>query len=369
MGVAVSPVEGRADLARFIELPYQLYQRDPYWVPPLRIQQRELFNEQKHPFYKHSRAQHFLARDGDRIVGRISAIIGRQATEIGYFGFFECTDSEAASGQLFHSALEWLAKNGARRVLGPMNPSTNYECGLLVEGFDSSPQVMMTYNPSYYVRLIEKAGLRKAKDLWAYGGDLRKVNIAKARRVAERSQANRKLTIRQIRMKQFDSEVEIMWKLYNAAWSRNWGYEQISLEEFKFQARDLKSVVDPGLVLVGEVDGAPVGFALALPDINMALKQAGGRLFPLGLLKILYYQRKIRTMRVVALGVVEEHRTAGAAAAFYSTLLDYAVGKGYGPCEFSWVLEDNILMNRSIEAFGVQRYKNYRIYEWTQDYA
>jgi GNAT superfamily N-acetyltransferase len=369
VGIEVSPVEGRGDLARFIELPYQLYQHDPYWVPPLRIQQRDLFNEEKHPFYKHSRVQHFLAKDGDRAIGRVSAIVDRKPSETGYFGFFECPDSEPVAKQLFHSALEWLAKNGVRRVLGPMNPSTNYECGLLVEGFDSSPQIMMTYNPPYYARLMEKAGLRKAKDLWAYGGDLRKVNIAKARRVAERSKVQRKLSIRQIRMKQFDAEVEILWKLYNSAWSRNWGFEPIRLDEFQFQARDLKAVVDPGLVLVGEVDGAPVGFALALPDINQALKRAGGRLFPLGLLKILYYQRKIRTMRVIALGVVEEHRTAGAAAAFYSAMLDYALGKGYAGCEFSWVLEDNILMNRSIEALGVQRYKTYRIYEWTQDYA
>jgi GNAT superfamily N-acetyltransferase len=214
--------------------------------------------------------------------------------------------------------------------------------------------------------LIEKAGFRKIKDLWAYGGPVSKVDGAKARRVAERSKAKRKLNIRRIDMKRFDSEVETMWKLYNSAWVSNWGYAPMPLEEFRFTAKDLKSVVDPGFVLMGEVDGTPVGFALALPDINQALKPAGGNLFPFGLLKILYHQRKIRSVRVLALGVVEEHRTVGAAAAFYSALIDHAQQKGYQHCEFSWVLEDNILMNRSIEALGVQRYKTYRIYEWTQ---
>jgi GNAT superfamily N-acetyltransferase len=196
-----------------------------------------------------------------------------------------------------------------------------------------------------------------------------KVDGRKARRVAERSRATRRLNIRRIDMKRFDSEVETMWKLYNSAWVSNWGYAAMPLEEFRFTAKDLKSVVDPGFVLMGEVDGKPVGFALALPDINQALKKAGGNLFPLGLLKILYYQRKIRGVRVLALGVVEEHRTAGAAAAFYAALIDHAQQNGYQHCEFSWVLEDNILMNRSIEALGVQRYKTYRIYEWTQHYA
>jgi len=370
-GIQVEPVTTRQDLRRFIELPYQIYGRDPHWVPPLRIQQRELFDTKKHPFYKHAKIQHFLATDGARAVGRISAIIDPGATEsdTGYFGFFESPDSEAVSGPLFDRALGWLREQGIKRTLGPVSPSMNYECGLLVEGFESSPYVMMTYNPPYYADLLEKAGFRKAKDLWAYGGPVAKVDGRKARRVAERSKATRRLHIRRINMKQFDSEVETIWKLYNSAWSRNWGFAPMPLDEFQFMAKDMKQVVDPGFALLGDVDGAPVGFALALPDINFALKRAGGNLFPLGLLKILYYQRKIRGVRVLALGVVEEHRTAGAAAAFYSALIEHAQQNGYQHCEFSWVLEDNILMNRSIEALGVQRYKTYRIYERTQHYA
>jgi len=371
VAIEIQPVNGPRDLKRFIELPYQLYRNDPYWVAPLRMQQHELFDTAKHPFYKHGRIQHFLAVDGGRPAGRISAIIDPPSAEpgTGYFGFFECPDSPPVSQLLFDSARKWLGDQGVHRIMGPMNPSVNYECGLLVEGFDSSPYVMMTYNPSYYVKLVEQAGFRKAKDLLAFGGPVDKVDGAKASRIAQRAKKAGKINIRPFRMKDFDAEVETMWKLYNTAWRGNWGFAQMDLAEFRFTAKDLKSVVDPNFVLMGDCDGVPVGFALALPDINQALKRAGGNLFPLGLLKILYYQRKIRSVRVIALGVVEQHRTAGAAAAFYSELIEYARKKGYQHCEFSWVLEDNILMNRSIEALGVSKYKTYRIYEWTQQHA
>ena len=210
-----------------------------------------------------------------------------------------------------------------------MNPSTNYECGMLVDGFDSNPMVMMTYNPRYYPALMEKVGLRKAKDLIAYVNTAAAVELEKIERVADRKLAKSGVTVRPIDMKDFDGEVERIWEVYNSAWKRNWGFVPMTREEFFLMGKEMKQILKPELVLIGEAGGKPVGFALALPDVNFALKPAGGRLFPTGLLKILYYQRLIKSVRVLALGVVEEYRTSGVAAAFYATLVRNARKLGY----------------------------------------
>ncbi len=246
-----------------------------------------------------------------------------------------------------------------------MNPSMNYECGMLIDGFDSSPMLMMTYNPRYYPGLMEKAGLTKIKDLNAYVNRAAVVDLEKIGRVADRKLARSGVTVRTIDMKDFDGEVGRVWDVYNSAWERNWGFVPMTREEFFLMGKEMKQILKPELVLIGEKAGKAVGFALALPDINFALKPAGGRLLPTGLLKILYYQRLIKSLRVMALGVVEEYRTSGVAAAFYATLVRTARKLGYdGDCEMSWILEDNVLMTRSLEVMGAKHYKTYRIYEW-----
>jgi GNAT superfamily N-acetyltransferase len=265
---------------------------------------------------------------------------------------------------LLARALEWVRGRGAQFMRGPVNPSTNYECGLLIEGFDSDPYIMMTYNPPYYAQLMEQVGLRKAKDLLAYVSSPQDLESGKIERVADRVLATNGVSVRPINMKNFDAEVEQVWHVYNQAWIRNWGYIPMSREEFFAMGKEMKQILKPDLVLIGEVAGRVVGFALALPDINQALKPAGGKLLPTGIFKILYYQRLIKNVRVLALGVLEEFRTAGVAAAFYATLLRNARRLGYSGCEMSWILEDNVLMNRSLEAMGAKRYKTYRIYEW-----
>lgn len=367
--VEIVPVEDSQMRRKFLEFPYSLYRDDPHWVPPLRIAQKQLFDTKKHPFYAHADAQFFLARRGDQVVGRIAAIFDQNFNEfqkdrVGFFGFFESVDSQPVAEALLGAVREWLLKHCPRAVLGPVNPSTNYECGLLVDGFDASPRVMMTYNPRYYPTLMENAGLHKAKDLYCYNTSPVQVLGGKAERVADRALKSRHVRIRPLSMKHFDQEVEVVWQIYSSAWSRNWGFVPMTREEFAFMAGDMKSILVPEFVLVGEVNGRAVGFALALPDINMALKHAGGRLLPLGLLKILYYQRFIRNLRVLALGIVEEFRTAGVAAGFYAALIREARRLHYQDCEISWVLEDNVLMNRSVEALGAKRNKIYRIYEW-----
>ena len=368
-GFEITPVQDKPGLRHFIDLPYSLYREDPFWVPPLRIAVKELLDQHKHPFYAESEMQCFLARRDGSVVGRIAAIHNRKHNEFhqeqaGFFGFFESIDDEQVASGLLGAAREWLRSRGAQVIRGPVSPSMNYECGTLIDGFDSSPQVMMTYNPPYHDALIQRAGLHKAKDLYAYYMLTDKMAADRVQRVAERSAKADQLRIRPINMKAFFEDVEKVWSIYNVAWSRNWGFVPMTRDEFMFMAKDMKTILDPGFVLLGEVKDRVVGFALALPDVNRALKPANGRLFPVGLFKILYHKRSIRSVRVLVLGVLEEYRTVGVAAGFYAELFHHAKRLGYRDCEMSWVLEDNKLMNRSIEAFGGKRYKTYRIYEW-----
>jgi GNAT superfamily N-acetyltransferase len=368
-GVEIVTIQDKRSWKQFVELPYQLYRGHPYWVPPLRMAQKELLDTTRHPFYAHASIQCFLALREGRIRGRVAAIVDHKFNEFhneqaGSFGFFECVDDVEVAAALMQGARNWLRERGAAVIRGPFNPSTNYECGLLVEGFDSSPNIMMPYNPPSYARMLESVGLRKGKDLLAYWSTPRDVTDSKVDRVAGRAASLQGVNIRPIRMKAFGDEVEMIWKLYNASWARNWGFVPMTREEFVHEAAEMKQILKADLVLIGEVNGRPVGFAFALPNINIALKRAGGRLFPFGLFKILYHQRLIRELRVVALGVVEEYRTAGVAAGFYAELIRGARRLGYGHSEMSWILEDNVLMNRSLEAMGAKKYKTYRIYEW-----
>jgi GNAT superfamily N-acetyltransferase len=368
-GFEIVPIRDKHGLRQFIDLPYSFYRGDRYFVPQLRIAQKELFDQVKHPFYAHAEMQCFLALRDGRPVGRIAAIRDRNyiefhAEQAGFFGFFECVNEPPVAAGLLGAARAWLVERGAQVIRGPVNPSTNYECGLLVDGFDSCPMVMMPYNPPYYDALIQGAGLRKAKDLYAYYSPTDSPTLSRIERIAARSAEANGIRIRPIRMKAFAEDVESVWNVYNAAWSRNWGFVPVSRDEFIFMAHDMKAILEPELVLLGEVRGKVVGFALGLPDINQALKHTNGRLLPLGLLKILYYKRSIQSVRVLVLGVIEEYRTAGVAAGFYAELFRQAIRLGYRGGEMSWILEDNMMMTRSAEALGGKRYKTYRIYEW-----
>jgi len=368
-GIDVAAAEGKSGLNQFIELPYRICRNERHWVPPLRIAMKELLDRKKHPFYANADAEFFLARRDGEVVGRIAAILDKaynrfHQEEAGHFGFFESIDDREVAKALLDRAWEWLKGRGAKVLRGPVNPSTNYECGLLIDGFDSDPMVMMPYNPRYYSELMDEAGLRKAKDLLAYYSTTAGVGTDKSERVAEKAIAAAGVTVRPIDMKNFNADVERVWQVYNSAWERNWGFVPMSREEFALMGKEMKQILKPELVLVGEVNSQVVGFALALPDINQALKPAGGKLFPTGLVKILYHQRLIKSVRVLALGVVGDYRASGLPAAFYAALTRNARKLGYSDCEMSWILEDNVLMNRSLAMMGAKRYKTYRIYEW-----
>jgi len=369
LAIEVVVADGKSGLKEFVELPWSIYGNDPHWVPPLRIAVKELLDRAKHPFYANAEAEFFLARRDGKTVGRIAAIFDRNHNKFhdekaGFFGFFESADDQEVTDALLRTAGEWVRSRGAEFIRGPVNPSTNYECGTLVEGFEASPMVMMTYNPRYYPALMEKAGLRKIKDLHSFVNTPDGVDLEKIGRVADRALKRYGITVRPVNLKDFQGEVARIWDVYNAAWEKNWGFIPMTREEFFLQGKEMKQILKPEMVLIGESGGRMIGFALALPDVNVALKPANGKLLPTGLVKILYYQRKIRAVRVVALGVVEEFRRSGVAAGFYAELVRNARKLGYNQeCEMSWILEDNVLMTRSLELMGAKRSKTYRLYQ------
>ena len=369
MAIEVVAISGKSGLKEFVELPHSIYGNDPNWVPPLHIAVKELMDREKHPFYKNAEAEFFVARRDGRTVGRIAAIIDRghnafHEEKAGFFGFFESINDPAVAKALLDQVRQWVSARGAEFLRGPVNPSMNYECGLLVEGFDSSPMVMMTYNPRYYPGLIGQAGFEKVKDLHSFVNSADATDLNKIGRVADRALKRHDVTVRPINVKDFNAEVARVFDVYNAAWTKNWGFVPMTKDEFFLMGKEMKQILKPEMVLIGETKGRMIGFALALPDVNVALKPANGRLLPTGLLKILYYQRKIRAVRVLALGVVEEYRATGVAAGFYAALVRNARKLGYDQeCEMSWILEDNVLMTRSLELMGARRTKTYRLYQ------
>lgn len=372
--VEVRPVRSAADRRQFLELPYRLYRDDPHWVAPLRMAQKDILNTRRHPFYQTSNVEMFLAHRGKSVVGRIMAILNRAHNEFhdertGFFGFFEVTNDSEATAALLDAAREWLRSHGADLIRGPMNPSTNYECALLVEGFDLDPMVMMTYNPPYYASLLEAYGMAKAMDLYAYDISADYFNHSnKLQRVAERLRTKTNIKVRTVNMKDFKSEVAIIREVYNDAWSKNWGFVPMTEQEFDHLAKDLKQIVDPRVVLIAEqiIEGKkprPVGFLLAVPDLNRALKRINGRLLPLGLLKLLWHSRGIKSIRVITMGGILEFQNLGLGAILLDEIYRRGPAAGLPDGEMSWILENNVMMNRAAELIGGRRTKTYRIYE------
>ena len=368
-GVEIVPVQDKQSWKQFVELPYRLYRNHPYWVPPLRMAQKELLNTSKHPFYAHAEMQCFLARRDGQVSGRVAAIVDRnfnafQEEEAGFFGFYEAVEDVEVTRALMEAARKWLLERGTKVIRGPVNPSTNYECGLLVEGFDSSPNVTMPYNPPV---LCENAGGRRAAQSQRSAGLLVHAQQGERRQSGSSGEARGRVPGRghtqpmhvKVRGGSRDDLEAVQLGL-----DPQLGFRPDDARRISARSRRNEADFEAGAGAGGGGGRPPVGFALALPNINLALKHAGGRLFPFGLLKILYHQRLIKELRVLALGVVEEYRTVGVAAGFYAALIRNARRLGFGHSEMSWILEDNVLMNRSLEALGCRKYKTYRIYEW-----
>jgi hypothetical protein len=367
--VEIVPVADGGDLRTFIRLPWEIYRNDPYWVPPLLVDMKKLLDKVKNPFFLHSTADFFLARRNGEWVGRIAAILNNNHNrfhkeQTGFFGFFESIDDADVASALLNQAARWARDRGMIELRGPMNYSTNETLGVLVEGFDSCPFIMMAHNPRYYGKLIESAGFEKAMDLYAWFLQTEKGLNPKIIRVGEKVLKGEGIVVRPINMKKFRDDVATIKSIYNDAWSTNWGFVPMTDEEFGHMAKDLKPAVDPRVVLIAEKDGEPLAFSLALPDFNQALKKINGRLFPLGLPLLLYHARHIRQVRVLALGIAKKVQNwNGLGAALYYESFRRGVDAGYRSCEFSWTLESNGLINRSMQLFGAEIYKRYRIYK------
>jgi GNAT superfamily N-acetyltransferase len=370
--VEVTPVRTSAERTLFIRFPATVYRGDPNWVPHLEMERRDFMDPRKHPFFEFGEVEFFLARREGQVVGRIAAVNNPrynefQKTNVGFFGLFECVNDVGVARSLFDAAAGWLRARGFTSVLGPMSYSTNYEVGLLIEGFSTPPTIMTTYNPTWYPALLEACGFTKAKDLYAWELSSSTPPPEKVARVAEKIRQREGVRVRPVSLKDFDAEVARIKALYNAAWENNWGFVPMTEHEFDHLAKELKQMVRPELTLVAEVKGEPVGFALTLPDANEALKAANGRLttfgLPIGLAKLLLASRRIRRLRLILLGTVAGYRRRGLDAILYLDTLRTARELGFEGGEISWTLEDNHLVNRAIESMGGQRSKTYRVYE------
>jgi GNAT superfamily N-acetyltransferase len=365
----IVPVTTPKQLDDFIRLPFRLYQDDTNFVPPLVASERKMMDPKRNPFYEHAEAAHFLAEKDGRLAGRISAIVNRAHNEFhhektGFWGYFESENDDETARALFDRAGAWLKERGMTKMLGPANPSLNDPCGLLVDGFKWSPFVLMTYNPGFYVKLVEGAGFTKAMDLWAYILLENEVVRDKIDRVANAVKDRAEIKIRFVNLSRFEEELAIIKEIYNDAWERNWGFVPMTDAEIRFTADDMKSILLPELAYIAEINGKPVGFAFALPDINLVLKKCKGSLFPFGWFYFLKFNlRKIPTCRIVALGVRKELQHRGIGTLFYQKFFEEGIPRGFRAGELSWVLETNDLMNRPIQQMGGKPYKTYRLYE------
>lgn len=367
LSITITPVHSKRDLAEFVALPLSLHRRDKAFVPPLISEVKHALDSTKNPFFKHAEMEMFLARVEGKVVGRIAAVLDQNYLDasqqlVGLFGFFECINDLDVAHALFNTVSQWHRHTGMRKILGPTNPSMNDEIGVLTDAFDQPPVIKMVWNPAYYPALYENSVFTKAKDVFAY--TMAKEDVSeRLLKLGEILVKRAKVTFRHPNMKKFDREIEIFRGVYNQAWSQNWGFVSWTEAEFRHVAKGLKQVIDPDLVLIAEDNGVPVGFSLALPDLNIALRRINGRLFPFGLPLLLWHSRKIHWARVVTLGVIKEYRHRGIDTALYYETFRIATGKGYNGAEMSWILEDNVPMNRALEMMGAKRYKTYRLFE------
>jgi hypothetical protein len=363
----VSAVRGRREREAFVALPYALYRADRCWAPPLRRDVRALLDPARNPFFEHGEVECFLVRRGREPVGRIAAVSNRahnafHGDRVGFFGLFEAVDDAEVAASLLDAAARWLRERGLDAMRGPASFSTNDECGLLVDGFETPAAFLMPHNPPYYARLLESAGLRGVKDLIAYRttSDRLPDRLARGARAVARRYG---LTTRTLDVRRFEAELALVKRLYNRAWERNWGFVPMSDREIDHVAAGLRSVLVPELVVFAEGAAGALGVGVALPDLNVALRaNPSGRLVP-GLLRVLWAARRIDRIRVLMLGTLPEWRERGVDALLYERIWREGVARGYRWAEAGWILEDNRPMRNALVRMGFEAYKTYRLYE------
>lgn len=362
--MTVVEVKGRR-IKEFIDLPFRLYSKDPFFSPPLKRDLKRDFSE-ANPFFKHSKVRFFIVKRDGETVGRVVSIINERHIKFhnekaGFFGFFESINDFSVAKLLLDTVRADLKDNGITIMRGPMNFSTNEECGFLIEGYQYPPFIMTPYNPPYYNDFMERYGMRKAKDLYAFIHEIKDRLPEKILRVAALAE-KWGITIRPVNKDRFDSEMLLFKDVYNSAWEMNWGFIPLTDEELYYLGSRLRDIVVPDLTLIAEDNGIPVGFMGLLPDYNQVLRRMKGRLNPLSLAKALYYSKRITDLRLLLLGIKREYRHKGVDALLFREGFK-AAKRGYKRVEFSWILEDNLPVQRLIEMVEARLYKKYRIYE------
>ena len=360
----------RRDKKRFLLFPWEIYKNDPHWIPPLLANEKGLLGYAKESFYERNQIQTFLAERDGKIVGRIAAILNvghleRYNDKVGFFGFYESIDDQAVADALFAAAADWLKERGCETMRGPMNPSMNHTVGLLVEGFDSSPFFMMTYNPPYYERLFENLGFAKAQDMYAYWGKIDMLPKVRERylRTAEMIQERYDVKLRPLDKRNFEADVRMFLDIYNKSLSNTWGFVPFSDAELREMAASMKYLMVPELAIAAEINGKMVGATFCLLDYNPRIKAINGRLLPFGFLKLLCRRSKIKKMRIISTNVLPEYQMTGLGLVIMNAIVPKTLEYGIQEAEFSWVLESNQYSRGSLEKGGAVRNKTYRVYD------
>ncbi|MCH7638799.1 MAG: hypothetical protein IH855_04985 [Bacteroidetes bacterium] len=371
--VTVRPVASGRDHRRFINFGYSLYDGDQYFVPPLRMDQAKVLNPKKNPFFEHGEIGLFLAKDaGGKVVGRIAAIrngmhLKKYDDNVGFFGFLETVDDETVADALLDAAAGWLRERGLTAMRGPANPSLNDTSGLLVEGFDREPSILMAYNKPYYEAHLLRHGFERRMTMFAYYVHKKYVNVAKMERGAEIVRhRNPNLKLRTMNMDRFMEDAMIAMDIYNDAWSENWGHVSMTTHEFEHLAKDLKQIIEPDLVYFLELDGETVAFSVTIPNMNLALKHVkNGRLLPMGLPKLLARAKfgGVYETRMPLMGVRKAYHGRGFDALMVLETIKRGTAAGYDSCEMSWVLESNTRLVNAMENIGAVVDKTYALFE------
>ncbi|MGB9006160.1 MAG: hypothetical protein WCB96_10585 [Candidatus Aminicenantales bacterium] len=366
--VSVRKLISKADFRDFLALPWKIYRGDPNWVPPLESEIREKVDRKKNPFYEHAEREIFLAFRAGQVVGRAAAMLDHNHNsfhneKVVFFGLYESLNDLEAARALLEAVADWGLGRGMTELRGPVNISLNDECAFLLEGFDSPPVVMMPYNPPYYLELMEKCGLVKAKDLYAFLISRDHETTQKVQGLVASIRQNTTVTCRSFNMKKWAEDAEKVKGVYNNAWERNWGFVPWTEKEMEHTVHKMVQMADPSIVILAEDKGRPVGFAFGFPNYNEVLRHLKGRLTPLALLKFLYYKRKIQGMRALVFGILKDYRQSGVSYLLYDALERNGRAHGYKWCESSWTLEDNEPINRFNASIGGKVYKKYRIYK------
>lgn len=353
---------------KFIEFLYTHYQTDGFFVPPLRMDQKKLINTKKNPFFEQAEIALFIAEHEGEIAGRIAAVVDHRFNEhhgrkTGHFAFFECIDHQPTADLLFRVAEDWLREKGMEDVLGPTNPGMMDVIGFLVDGFDKYPYILMPYTKPYYEKLAQNAGYEQEMDLLAYivhAEDIPIERLERANEIAKKRTLG--LKMRPINLKKIKDEVEIVRDIYNEAWKDNWGFLPLTKEELAATADEFKLILDPDLAHIAEVNGEPIAFSIGIPDLNQIFRDMDGKLFPFGIFKLLLGRRKIKRFRTALMGVKPKYRGKGIDALLTLAAMKKAVPRGIDISELSWVLGDNLDMQRVAERLGAKIDKRYRMY-------